>query len=277
MDVPFTKMHGLGNDFVVLDERARSYGLDAAQLARIADRRFGIGCDQILVISPSALPAAAARYGIFNADGSAAEHCGNGVRCVARYLRDEGGVDDDTLLIEIAGELYDLAFTDDDDVRVNMGKPIFEPARIPLAAATLASRYPITVDGREYEFGCVSMGNPHAVMLVEDVENAPVAAIGAALQQHDAFPARVNVGFMQIDTRDRFRLRVFERGVGETLACGTGACAAMAVAHRWELLGDTARAVLRGGELELEWSGRDDEPLYMTGPAARVFEGILHL
>lgn len=277
MDVPFTKMHGLGNDFVVLDERERAYGLDSTQLARIADRRFGIGCDQILVISPSALPAAAARYGIFNADGSAAEHCGNGVRCVARYLRDEGGVDDDTLLIEIAGELYDLAFTDDDNVRVNMGKPVFEPARIPLAGTTLASRYAITVDGRAYEFGCVSMGNPHAVMLVDDVENAPVAAIGAALQRHDAFPARVNVGFLQVDTRDRFRLRVFERGVGETLACGTGACAAMAVARRWELLGDTARAMLRGGELGLEWSGRDDESLYMTGPAARVFEGILHL
>lgn len=277
MDVPFTKMHGLGNDFVVLDERERAYGLDSTQLARIADRRFGIGCDQILVISPSALPAAAARYGIFNADGSAAEHCGNGVRCVARYLRDEGGVDDDTLLIEIAGELYDLAFTDDDNVRVNMGKPVFEPARIPLAITTLASRYDITVDGRAYEFGCVSMGNPHAVMLVDDVENAPVAAIGAALQQHDAFPARVNVGFLQVETRDRFRLRVFERGVGETLACGTGACAAMAVARRWELLGETARATLRGGELELGWSGRDDESLYMTGPAARVFEGILHL
>lgn len=277
MDVPFTKMHGLGNDFVVLDERTRSYGLDAAQLARIADRRFGIGCDQILVISLSTFPTAAARYGIFNADGSAAEHCGNGVRCVARYLRDESGASDDPLLIEIAGELYDLRFTDDDSVRVNMGKPIFEPARIPLAARALAPRYTITIDGQEYEFGCVSMGNPHAVMLVDDVENAPVAAIGAALQAHEAFPARVNVGFLQIETRERFRLRVFERGVGETLACGTGACAAMAVARRWDLLGDTVRAALRGGELELEWSGRDDASLYMTGPAARVFEGILHL
>jgi diaminopimelate epimerase len=277
MDVPFIKMHGLGNDFVVLDERATTYGLDAGQLARIADRRFGIGCDQILVVSPSALPAAAARYGIFNADGSAAEHCGNGVRCVARFLRDEGGVDGDTLLIEIGGELYDLAFTDDDDVRVNMGTPIFEPARIPITAATLAARYSITIAGQAHEFGCVSMGNPHAVMLVDDVEHAPVAEIGAALQHHGFFPARVNVGFLQIERRDRFRLRVFERGVGETLACGTGACAAMAVARRWDLLGDSARAALRGGELELEWSGDDHEPLYMTGPAAHVFEGIIHL
>ncbi len=277
MDVPFTKMHGLGNDFVVIDERARSYELDTAQLAKIADRRFGVGCDQILVISPSALPTAAARYGIFNADGSAAEHCGNGVRCVARYLRDEGSAGCDTLWLEIAGELYDLAFTADDTVRVNMGAPVFEPARIPLAARTLAPRYTIVIDGAAYEFGCVSMGNPHAVMLVDDVDNAPVAAIGAALQAHEAFPARVNVGFLQIDTRERFRLRVFERGVGETLACGTGACAAMAVAQRWDLLAGSARAALRGGELDLEWSGRDDEPLYMTGPAARVFEGILHL
>lgn len=276
MDVPFTKMHGLGNDFVVLDEREHSYALDAAQLAAIADRRFGVGCDQILVISPSELPPAAARYGIFNADGSAAEHCGNGVRCVARYLRDEG-VGDDPLLIEIAGDLYDLAIADDGKVRVNMGRPVFEPARIPLAGAALAPRYAIEVDGRSCEFGCVSMGNPHAVMLVDDVENAPVTAIGQALQRHAAFPARVNVGFLQIDAPDRFRLRVFERGVGETLACGTGACAAMAVARRWGLLGDTVQALLRGGELELEWSGRDDEALYMTGPAARVFEGILHL
>ena len=277
MDVPFTKMHGLGNDFVVLDERVTTYGLEPAQLAKIADRRFGVGCDQILVISPSKFPAAAARYGIFNADGSAAEHCGNGVRCVARFLRDECGGDAATLLIEIAGELYDLAFTDDDKVRVNMGRPVFEPTRIPLAATTAAARYTLTIDGQDYDFGCVSMGNPHAVMLVDDVEQAPVAAIGAALQQHEAFPARVNVGFLEIEARDRFRLRVFERGVGETLACGTGACAAMAVAHRWGLLDDRASAVLRGGELELEWSGRDDAALYMTGPAARVFEGILHL
>ena len=277
MDVPFIKMHGLGNDFVVLDERAGSYGLNAEQLARIADRRFGVGCDQILVVSPSAFPAAAARYGIFNADGSAAEHCGNGVRCVARYLRDEGGADGDTILIEIAGELYDLRFTDDDDVRVNMGKPIFEPARIPITAATPATHYNITINGQVYEFGCVSIGNPHAVMLVDDVESAPVAELGPALQHHEFFPARVNVGFLQIERRDRFRLRVFERGVGETLACGTGACAAMAVARRWGLLDDTVHAALRGGELELEWSGEDSDSLYMTGPAARVFEGIIRL
>jgi len=277
MDIPFWKMHGLGNDFVLLDQREVAYDLTPAQLAKLADRRFGIGCDQVLVLSPSSLPSAAAAYGIFNADGSVAEHCGNGVRCVARYLRDHGSVDGDTTLIEIGGELYDLSFTGDGKVRVNMGSPLFEPAAIPIVAEARAPRYDIDVDGARIAFGSVSIGNPHAVTLSEDVGVAPVDAIGAALQHHEQFPERVNVGFMQVVNRQEFKLRVFERGVGETLACGTGACAAMAVGMSWGLLDTTAVARLRGGELTLTWSGSEAEPLYMTGPAEPVFEGIIRL
>lgn len=270
-------MQGLGNDFVVLDERAVSYDLRGPQMARLADRRFGIGCDQILVLSPSTLADTAARYTIFNADGSAAEHCGNGVRCVAKYLRSAGAVSDSEVFIEIGGRRYALIFTDDDSVRVDMGCPQFAPEAIPIAAARRQPRYKLTIDGQEIAFGGVSIGNPHAVILVDDIAVADVAGIGQAFQIDEFFPARVNVGFMQVVDAGRMKLRVFERGVGETLACGTGACAAVAVGRSWGLVGPHVAVELAGGSLTLEWSGSETESVWMTGPAESVFSGIIDL
>lgn len=277
MQLEFTKMQGLGNDFVLLDARRTPFTLDAAAIRRLADRRLGIGCDQVLVIEPPADVRAAVRYRVYNADGSAAEHCGNGVRCVARYLLVRHELAGDEFQAEINGGLYRLRVGESGLVRVDMGAPRFEPSAIPIAAAACAARYALEVAGAWREFGAVSLGNPHAVFLTEDVDLAPVAAVGAALQCHPFFPQRVNVGFMQVLGRDRIRLRVFERGVGETPACGTGACAAVAIGQRWGLLDADVRAVLRGGELAIEWSGREGETLWMSGPAEQVFEGRIEL
>jgi diaminopimelate epimerase len=277
MLVSFTKMHGLGNDFVVLDEREASFRLSPTQLARIADRRFGVGCDQILVIAAPSKPETLGRYEIFNADGSAAEHCGNGVRCVALYLKDAGAVMDDRLNLEINGAVYQLIFESDKQIRVDMGAPEFAPKNIPLNVDNEQSCYDIPVDGIKIPFGCVSIGNPHAITIVDDVSTAEVARIGAALQIHDAFPAKVNVGFMQIINSNRIKLRVFERGVGETLACGTGACAAVAVGRAWGHLDSATQVELSGGSLFIEWSGKQSDVIWMLGPAERVFEGTIEL
>lgn len=277
MKLPFTKMHGLGNDFVVLDQRTHSYALTSAQLAHVADRRFGIGCDQILSIEPPTQATAAVRYRVFNADGGSAEHCGNGVRCVARYLAREGVVRGDRVMVEIGTDVFELALLADEMVRVDMGPPRFAPAAIPLAVPTELARYPVTCDGLDYEFGAVSMGNPHAVFAVTDVATAAVQPIGAALQAHALFPQRVNVGFMQIVTRDHIRLRVFERGVGETKACGTGACAAVAIGRRWAQLDAAVEVELSGGRLHIAWDGDPQHSLWMTGPATFVFEGTIEL
>lgn len=277
MLIPFTKMHGLGNDFVLVDERKSSVRLDGASLARLADRRFGVGCDQILVLERSSLSQTLARYSVFNADGSGAEHCGNGVRCVARYLRDAGEVKGDTLFLEIDGAAYELAFEADSAVRVDMGRPLFAPDKVPIAGGEQRERYEIVVNGDAYEFGCVSIGNPHAVMLVSDISTAEVSTIGAACQGHEFFPSKVNVGFVQLIDRARIKLRVYERGVGETLACGTGACAAVAVGRLWHQLDAVVEVELPGGILRVEWSGVERESVYMTGPAEHVFNGIIDL
>lgn len=277
MKLPFVKMHGLGNDFVVLDQRTHTYALSATQLAALADRRFGIGCDQILSLDPPTLAGAAVRYRVFNADGTSAEHCGNGVRCVARYLARCGALAGATVRVEIADELFELTLLDDGLVRVDMGPPRFAPATIPLAVATEMARYPLTLAGRQYEFGAVSLGNPHAVFAVPDVASAPVADIGLALQAHALFPRRVNVGFMQVLAPDRLRLRVFERGAGETKACGTGACAAMAIGRRWGQLGAAVTVELPGGNLQIDWDGDLQHALWMTGPATFVFEGTIEI
>lgn len=277
MRIPFVKMHGLGNDFVLLDEREGLFGLDAAQLRHLADRRYGIGCDQILSLVRASDPAAQARYRIFNADGSPAEHCGNGVRCVARYLDRRGESRNGVVHIEIEGSVYELMLQPPDVVRVDMGTPRFAPKAIPLAVPDAAPSYRATIDGAIYEFGAVSMGNPHAVFRVPDVEQAPVQRLGAALQNSALFPARVNVGFMQVLAPDYVRLRVFERGVGETQACGTGACAAVAVGRRWGLLAPSVTVELRGGRLRIDWDGESAHSLWMTGPASYVFQGIIEL
>ena len=275
--IPFVKMHGLGNDFVLLDQRERDFGLTPAQIALLADRRFGIGCDQLLSLEPPQAAAALVRYRIYNADGSSAEHCGNGVRCVARYLQRRGEAQAGTVLVEIGEQVFELSLLGDGQVRVDMGAPRFMPAAIPLAVSAEADRYPLSVDGQALEFGAVSIGNPHAVFEVASTDTAPVAGIGALLQDHALFPRRVNVGFMQVLSAEHIRLRVFERGVGETKACGTGACAAVAVGRRWRRLGEQVRVELRGGELSIAWDGEPGHSLWMTGPATFVFEGSVEL
>jgi len=277
MLIPFTKMHGLGNDFVLLDERDSSFALSSAQMARLADRRFGVGCDQILVLEPSTMPRTLGRYRVFNADGSSAEHCGNGIRCVARYLRDSGDVDGESLFLEVLGVAYELAFEASGSVRVDMGRPSFEPRKIPLGLDRKQERYEVIVEGGTYQFGCVSMGNPHAVTQVDEVSEAEVVRIGSALQNHGLFPAKVNVGFMQVIDRSRAKLRVFERGTGETLACGTGACAAMVIGSLWDQLDRSVDVELPGGVLHIEWAGAETDHVWMTGPAAHVFKGIIDL
>jgi diaminopimelate epimerase len=273
--IPFTKMQGLGNDFVLLDARARPFDLDAPRLRRLADRRYGVGCDQVLVIDPPTLAPALVRYRVFNADGSPAQHCGNGVRCVARYLARAGALGGSEFAVEIGGRACALRLVDD-DVEVDMGEPAFEPAALPLDVPARAVRYVLAHAGRDWEFGAVSLGNPHAVFPVDDLSSAPVAELGARLQADPLFPQRVNAGFVQRVDTARIRLRVYERGVGETPACGTGACAAVAVGRLWGTLGPRVVVELAGGELTISWDGPGSR-LWMRGPAVAVFEGTIDL
>jgi len=273
----FVKMQGLGNDFVVFDATREPLELDAASVRRIADRRFGVGCDQVLVVAPAPSPEADFRYRIFNRDGGEVEQCGNGARCFARYVHDAGLSRRNPLVVETLGGRLVLHLRPDGRVSVNMGVPVFEPARIPLRTGEAHDEYELEVAGfGRVRFGAVSLGNPHAVLRVDDIERAPVEALGAALEGHPFFPARVNVGFMQLCDREHARLRVFERGAGETLACGSGACAAAAVGMRRGWLAQRVTMTLRGGDLEIAWAG-PGEPVWMTGPAVRVFTGELDL
>ena len=282
MNLPFTKMHGLGNDFVVIDAtRAPLHELlrapSPALLRQLTDRRFGVGCDQVLLIEPAPSADVDFGYRIFNADGSEVGQCGNGSRCLARYVREHGLSDKRHLRVQTSTSLLELHLLDDGQVRVNMGAPRFEPAEIPMIvhAGGRSAEYSLTLaDGTALACGAVSMGNPHAVIEVADVDTAPVAAIGEELQRHPAFPERVNAGFVQFVDGAHARLRVHERGAGETLACGSGACAAMVVGRIWGKLGASAAIVVRGGTLQLEWAG-EGEPVFMTGPAETVFEGSL--
>lgn len=276
MRLEFHKMHGLGNDFVLLDARAQPFLLSTAQIARLADRRYGVGCDQVLVLEAPTLAGAAARYRVFNQDGSAAEHCGNGLRCVARHLAMHDAPGAGQLRVEIGQHTSELRIGVDGDVEVEMGEPCFVPAAIPLAAAAEADLYELTFEGRRWAFGAVSVGNPHAVFEVPEVDTAPVATLGASLQAHPLFPARVNAGFMQVVDAGNIRLRVFERGAGETPACGTGACAAVAVGRRRGLLAAEVRVALRGGTLTILWDG-PGHGLRMRGPATSVFTGTIEL
>ncbi len=274
MELRFTKMQGLGNDFVVIDATRQSFSPSPELLTRLTDRRFGVGCDQILIIEPP--PAADVDFGyrIFNADGSEVGQCGNGSRCLARFVRDHGLSKKSQLRVRTSTSTLELNLRDDGLVTVNMGVPRFEPRDIPLTQPARALRYRLDVDGASIEFGAVSMGNPHAVIAVTDVDTARVATLGPAMQAQPAFPQSVNVGFLQVIDQARARLRVYERGSGETLACGSGACAAMAMGRIWGRLGTRVAMELRGGILHLEWAG-DDQPLWMTGPAETVFEGSL--
>ena len=275
MRLKFTKMHGLGNDFVVLNALEQAVELDREQVRRIAHRRFGVGCDQVLVIRPGRSDGADFHYGIYNADGSEAGHCGNGIRCVARYLRDNGIICKDELIAEAGAGLVKLYY-EGDLVRVDMGRPRLDPRDIPLAVTGQRRLYSVALDGENIEFAALSMGNPHAVIAVDDVDSAPVTVIGPQLQRHALFPDSVNVGFMQVLDGSHIRLRVYERGAGETLACGTGACAAVVAGIKVYNLDNHVDVSLPGGSLTVSWDG-NEEPAWMTGPGTTVYEGSISL
>lgn len=276
MELRFTKMHGLGNDFVVIDGFSRAVSLSAEQVRRIADRRFGVGCDQLLLVERPTVAGADFRYRIFNADGGEVEQCGNGARCFARFVRDQGLTTRDDIAVETLGGVIHPRIEPDGRVTVNMGVPRLEPAEIPFTASARATVYDLDVDDKLYSISAVSMGNPHAVLVVPDVDTAPVTTLGPLIERHLRFPRRVNAGFMQVQARGRIRLRVFERGVGETLACGTGACAAVVAGRLRALLDERVAVQLPGGTLDIAWAG-EGKPVWMTGPAATVFEGTLEL
>jgi len=276
MPLKFTKMHGLGNDFVVIDAINQDVALSSEQVRQLADRRFGIGCDQLLLVERPQQANVDFRYRIFNADGSEVQQCGNGARCFARFVRDKGLTAKDTIVVETASGIITLTIEADGQVRVNMGKPNFSPASLPFHAEAEQRVYELPLGEEKLRIGAVSMGNPHAVLQVEDVTRAPVEQLGPQIESHPLFPERVNVGFMQVLDKGEIRLRVYERGAAETLACGTGACAAVAVGHRWGLLADEVRVSLPGGDLTIRWGG-EGEDLWMVGPATSVFEGTIEL
>ncbi|MFO7189458.1 MAG: diaminopimelate epimerase [Pseudomonadota bacterium] len=275
MKLRFTKMQGLGNDFVVFDGVRQRVELSREQLRRIADRHFGVGCDQILVVEPPRTAGADFRYRIYNADGGEVEQCGNGARCFARFVRDKGLTDKDRITVETLGGLITPQIEPDGRVTVDMGVPVFEPARIPFIALTGELIESLDLGEAQVEITALSMGNPHAVQVVADVDAAPVAEQGPKIESHPRFPQRVNAGFMQVVDRHTIRLRVYERGAGETLACGTGACAAAVTGIRRGLLDSPVTVRTRGGELTIRWAGVDNPAasVYMTGPAETVFEG----
>ncbi len=276
MNLKFSKMHGLGNDFMVIDGISQSVALNPARVAGWADRHFGIGFDQLLLVEAADSAQALFKYRIFNADGSEVSQCGNGARCFARFVREKGLTEQSTIPVQTAAGLLILNMIDNQRVEVNMGIPDFEPEHIPLKASCRLDTYQLQVNDQPVEFSALSIGNPHAVIQVADVDTAPVQELGPLLESHPLFPLRVNVGFMQIVNRAHFKLRVFERGVGETLACGSGACAAMVAACQLGLLDNRATATLNGGDLQLDWQG-EGQPVMMTGGTTMVYEGEINV
>lgn len=276
MKVRFTKMHGLGNDFIVIDAINQPLNLSAENIRYLADRHFGIGCDQLLLVEPAIHDDADFQYRIFNADGSEVAQCGNGARCFARFVYDRGLTTNKHITVDtLAGRLL-LQLDEGGLVTVDMGVPCFDPARIPFIAPQQALRYSIEVAEQTITAGVVALGNPHVVLQVDDIMTAPVAQLGPALEHHQRFPERVNVGFMEILEPAKIRLRVFERGSGETLACGSGACAAVAVGHIQGLLDERVLVELPGGNLLIQWAGVGHSVM-MTGPAITVFEGEISI
>lgn len=288
MQIRFTKMQGAGNDFVVLDETQGRLGLSVAQYRFLADRHFGVGADQILTVRPSPGEGIDFEYVIHNADGGEVEQCGNGARCFARFVHDKGLSGKDTLRVQTKGGVIAPRLTPDGRVTVDMGRPQFAPAQVPFDASGLSpvdqgsgQKWPLALDGKALSatvfVAVVSMGNPHAVQLVDNVDTAPVAEAGPLVEGHVRFPQRVNAGFLQIVDRRHVRLRVFERGVGETLACGSGACAAVAAGIQLGLLDREVHVDTRGGRLTIAWSGQEADSVFMTGPATTVFEGQIDI
>ena len=272
MEIQFTKMHGLGNDFVVIDAINQEIDLSEDQVRFIADRHFGVGCDQLLLVEAAATDEVDFFYRIFNADGGEVEQCGNGARCFAVFVREKGLTDKDFIRVETASGVIELQVQPDGQIMVDMGVPELNPWDIPFNADTRLNEYALDVDGQVLKIGAVSMGNPHAVTIVDNVDTVAVDELGAGIENHALFPNRVNAGFMQIVDERHIRLRVFERGAGETLACGTGACAAMVIGRLQGHLTDEVQVDLPGGSLQISWQG-EASPVMMTGPATTVFEG----
>ena len=285
MKLKFTKMQGAGNDFVVLDATQQALNLTPQQISTMANRQFGIGCDQLLLVEKTATPQVDFRYRIFNADGGEVEQCGNGARCFVRFVVEKGLTQKREITVETASGIITLKLEDNNQVTVNMGAPKFEPAEIPFIADTLSNKrapsYQLNIasakiENQALQIFVVSMGNPHAVQIVADVETAPVALVGPLIEHHASFPLRVNAGFMQILNLHHIKLRVFERGSGETLSCGTGACAAVVSGILHGVLQSPVKVSTRGGELNIAWQG-EGQPVLMTGPATIVFDGEIEL
>ena len=276
MKLKFSKMHGLGNDFVVLDGFSQPIDLSAEQLRYLADRHFGVGCDQILLVEKPSQPGVDFRYRIFNADGGEVEQCGNGARCFVRFVHDQGLTDKAEIRVETMSGVIGPRLEANGLVTVDMGVPVFEPERIPFVSPTGEIVQKLMVGDREVMITALSMGNPHAVQVVPDVDRAPVERDGPQIESHPRFPQRVNAGFMEIVDRHAVRLRVYERGAGETLACGTGACAAVVAGISRGLVDSPVRVETRGGELNIAWNGAGT-PVLMTGPAVTVFSGEIEL
>jgi diaminopimelate epimerase len=286
MKLEFTKMHGAGNDFVVLDGYSKPLSLTAKQVRALADRHFGIGADQLLLVEKPDIEGVDFRYRIFNCDGGEVEHCGNGARCFVKFVRDRKLTDKTSVRVQVSQGVVGLTMQENGEVVVDMGQPVFEPALVPFNATGLEGRsvgadtlWPLDVHGKTHWISVVSMGNPHAVEIVDDVEAYPVLQVGPSVEKHARFPNKVNAGYMQIVDRHSIKLRVFERGAGETLACGTGACAAVAAGIRRGLLDSPVKVDTHGGALTISWEGAREPaaPLFMAGPATTVFEGEIEL
>ena len=276
MRLEFSKMHGSGNDFVVIDAINQQLDLSPEQVRFLADRRLGIGCDQVLLVESASGTAADFRYRIFNADGGEVGQCGNGARCFMQFVHEQGLTDKATLVVETASGPLQLIQETNGQITVDMGIPRLDPDNIPFTASGRDTAYTLEVNDLRLEIAAVSMGNPHAVLLVDDIDTAPVADLGPAIESHPDFPERANVGFMQIVDSETIRLRVYERGAGETLACGSGACAAVVAGRLWKRLGTRIKVILNGGELVVSWIG-EGYPVMMTGPATTVYQGRIDL
>ncbi len=276
MRLQFTKMQGLGNDFIVLDGITQKLNISAQQARRLADRKHGVGCDQILMVEAPRQPGFDFGFRIFNADGGEVEQCGNGARCFAIFVRDRGLTDKNEIRVQTRGSCMTLCVQPDNTVMVDMGVPVFEPASIPFIAGKQKDFYQIELNGDTVNVTVLSLGNPHAVQIVDDIDAAPLSEQGPKIESHQRFPNRVNAGFVQIVDRHRARVRVYERGVGETLACGSGACAAVIAGKTSGLLDDQVEVSLRGGDLSVRWAG-PGQPVFMTGAANKVFEGEIDL
>ncbi len=276
MHIRFTKMQGIGNDFIVIDGYSQSIQLSAAQIRQLADRHFGVGCDQLLLVEKPVNQAADFRYRIFNADGGEVEQCGNGARCFVRFVYEKKLTEKTLICVETANGLIYPKLEDNGLVTVNMGIPQFEPAQIPFITEAASLTYELNINHEKVEISVVSMGNPHAVQIVADIDIAPVKTQGALIENHQSFPQRVNAGFMQILSTHEIRLRVFERGTGETLACGTGACAAAVAGIRLNKILSPVTVLMQGGTLSISWEG-NSSPVMMTGPAESVFDGEINI